>query len=218
MGYLMGLFFSLKQQLLSQRAANREAAAAVATAQMNSPLTHTLPDSFTDGGHSSVATAQRNMSQQDSFDPGLAQGNTIPTVLPTSSRTNLEESNMMKREMQNQMAFQNKMRALKQQELNKYRRTEETGDVLQDQQYHAHSVDHQPPDQQQQHTPTNHAVLDGKQPSVQFADQVFQGAGETAGADESTNRERSRALSIGTDDFWNSDVVDDQLFEFLMND
>jgi hypothetical protein len=46
-----------------------------------------------------------------------------PNPQASASRTNLEESNLMKREMQNHMAVQNKMRALKQQELNKTKTT-----------------------------------------------------------------------------------------------
>jgi hypothetical protein len=50
--------------------------------------------------------------------------------------------------------------------------------------------------------------------------QDFQGAGEAAadGGGVMFEGERNRSMSIGaSEDFWNTDVVDDQLFEFLMN-
>ena len=63
----------------------------------------------------------------------LVGGYAAPASAPTtttmtahnnpSTRTNLEENTIMKREMQPQMVFQNKMRALKQQELDKYKDT-----------------------------------------------------------------------------------------------
>ena len=47
-----------------------------------------------------------------------------------------------------------------------------------------------------------------------------QGAGEPPGNDSTAplQRLRQQSLSIGaSDEFWNTDVVDEQLFEFLMN-
>jgi SHAQKYF class myb-like DNA-binding protein len=76
LGYLLGLFFSLKRQLQETRR----------------PVRHP----YTDPPHDSSV---------------LRQGST--------SRNTLEAGSLMKREMESQMAFQNKMRALKQEELSK---------------------------------------------------------------------------------------------------
>ena len=106
----------------------------------------------------------------------------------------------MKREMQSQMAFQNKMRALKQQELNKCSRSasdEATRQQQQQQRKEHHDDEHKEQQQQQQQ---------------QQADQ--QGAGE-----EGRQHVANRGLSIGAaEEFWSCDITDDQLFEFLMSD
>ena len=129
----------------------------------------------------------------------------------------------MKREMESQMVFQNKMRALKQQELDKYctggnnsstlaGTTEGTSvaplaavaeaAMAQAQQQVAHLGS--PTTQTAAHT-TEHMPP------------PLQGGEETAAPVAPEGR--SRGLSLGgSDDFWNTDVVDDQLFEFLMSD
>jgi SHAQKYF class myb-like DNA-binding protein len=76
LGYLLGLFFSLKRQLQDTR----------------QPIRHPYPDPPHD------ASVIRHGS---------------------TSRNTLEAGSLMKREMESQMAFQNKMRALKQEELSK---------------------------------------------------------------------------------------------------
>lgn len=195
MGYLIGLFFSLKQQLVSQRAAKVQAAVAMAAASVTQQ-DHPVSDVF----DSFIAGQPGPLSGYDGLGrPVMA----APQAVAPSTRSNLEESNMMKREMQNQMAFQNKMRALKQQELNKYRRPDGGYEME-----HIQAHDH----------PTEEESEDGILKGAGFADQDFQGAGETADDGPAHGRDRSRGLSIGvSDEFWNSDVVDDQLFEFLLN-
>jgi SHAQKYF class myb-like DNA-binding protein len=195
MGYLMGLFFSLKQQLVAQRAAQ---AAAVAVAKKNQPVAAVF-DSFVNGlpaNGQADGDGQANMTQ--------------PAVVP-STRNNLEESNMMKREMKNQMAFRNKMRALKMQELNKCK-TLATTTTGAGEEGHG---DHEEAD----------GGAEAKHVSIKAAEataddehhQHFQGAGEPA-ADGGLCDSRPRIMSFAaSDDFWNTDVVDDQLFEFLMN-
>jgi hypothetical protein len=127
-----------------------------------------------------------------------------PVLSAPSVRTNIEENSMMKREMQNQMALQNKMRALKQQELNKYKNVEEGG--------------------KEKGSPSDNLPLKEDEEAAQEV--RMQGAGETAAGNDVSNmgnnqhrqQRQPRGLSIGaSDEFWNTDVVDEQLFEFLMN-
>jgi hypothetical protein len=269
MGYLMGLFFSLKQQLVSQRAAQ-----AAALAKQNQPVAAVF-DAFVSGNLPSTTatgggehpTVDVNGNATTAAAAATAAGNNEakPNAVP-SMRSNLEENNMMKREMRNQMAFQNKMRALKMQELKKLKtvssdeagmhnkdQMEADGNVLlanavstaaaitansklaasnanggsssEPQQYGV-SVSQQ---DQQQHQPqpmqqlSSHQQLQEheQQQQQQQQQQDFQGAGEApidGGGGIGFDGERNRSMSIGAaEDFWNTDVVDDQLFEFLMN-
>jgi SHAQKYF class myb-like DNA-binding protein len=238
MGYLMGLFFSLKQQLVAQRAIAAAAAAADA-AKKNQPVAAVF-DAFVSGNLPSTGDLVAVMNPDGTnVDKVLSPPNAVP-----SARSNLEENNMMKREMKNQMAFQNKMRALKMQELKKLKTVggdevnvhkEEDGSVL----HLANAVStaaaitanskavafdstneqHGDPDQLQpqplQHLSSQQQLNDHDQQH-----QEFQGAGEAAADDGGVmfEGERNRSMSIGaSEDFWNTDVVDDQLFEFLMN-
>ena len=60
--------------------------------------------------------------------------------------------------------------------------------------------------------------MDDKDASLEDAASRMQGAGETAEAGDLGEKGRFRGLSMGaSDDFWNTDVVDENLFEFLMN-
>ena len=199
MGYLMGLFFSLKQQLMIQRSLEANNAR-----DQNAPV-QAVFNSFVAG-----AAAVPSSSE---YDPtaihGSASFDQTAVLSAPSVRTNLEENTMMKREMQNQMAFQNKMRALKQQELNKYKNV---------------SADTKGGDDEKEkledaQTPIKAEGESSKEDDADPGGQ-YQGAGETAGADSASGnrQQRSRGLSVGaSDEFWNTDVVDEQLFEFLMN-
>lgn len=282
MGYLLGLFFSLKKQLLNQRAMSmNRAVVGVSTqappgqqvvsadahgaAPVNAPY-----DSF--GGiavnHTSqihgenlvqsgglpivqplpqiVATSSMDWSSSTA-NPALSNGGgehglssqtggvvTNPVAVQTgSTRTNLEASSMMKREMQNQMAFQNKMRALKQQELNKYK---DVSNANMNNEFPHHHQQHHQQQQHQQEQPyaeshsqdsnreggppaSSHAVLEHDQghahyhPQGQHDDPV---EGGDATGEAASGREGSFSMG-NNDDFWNADVMDDQLFEFLMN-
>jgi SHAQKYF class myb-like DNA-binding protein len=222
MGYLMGLFFSLKQQLVSQRAAAAQLAAAAA-ANKNQPVAAVF-DAFVSGNLPATGdiTTVDGITGATNANNKLAPPNAVPSM-----RSNLEENNMMKREMKNQMTFQNKMRALKMQELKKLKTVVEDGSVM-----HlvsnavstaaaitatkgvANNNSEQEP-QPLQHLSSQHQLQD---PDQQQHD--FQGAGEAAadGGGVMFEGERNRSMSIGaSEDFWNTDVVDDQLFEFLMN-
>jgi SHAQKYF class myb-like DNA-binding protein len=230
MGYLMGLFFSLKQQLISQRAM----AAAADAAKRNQPVAAVF-DAFVSGNL--PATGDLTTVNPDGTTNGTDK---MPNAVP-SMRSNLEENNMMKREMKNQMAFQNKMRALKMQELKKLKTV--GGDEVNGNKEEDGSVLHLPNavstaaaitanskavangsseqyDQEQLHPQPLQQLSSQQQLHEQEQQQQeFQGAGEAA-ADGGVmfEGERNRSMSIGaSEDFWNTDVVDDQLFEFLMN-
>jgi SHAQKYF class myb-like DNA-binding protein len=198
MGYLMGLFFSLRQQLLIQRSLE----GSPESAQASVPL-QDVYSSFA-GGTSAHASAVTIGSE---YPPeGMLHQPTIPSM-----RTNIEENSIMKREMQNQMVLQNKMRALKEQELAKYKNidtqhedTRKSGSLFT---YGGGSSD--------QYSSKNQNTLVTSDQGVSHG----QGTGELAGHDASDNTHRPHGVSFGNSaDLWNADVVDEQLFEFLMND
>jgi SHAQKYF class myb-like DNA-binding protein len=186
LGYLMGLFFSLRQQLDVQR---QEQAALLAA--------HAQQEQHAHLGGASIAVFEDFVS-----DAKATTAAPVPMPVPSSSRSNLEVNSLIKREMQNQMAFQNKMRALKQQELNKYSKAGGS---------EATAEEKNASDARAGMTTEPHRRLTGKQ-----APQEYQGAGESGGAD--TGRDRTQSMSLGEeDDFWNTSVVDEELFDFLMN-
>lgn len=220
MGYLMGLFFSLKQQLMIQR--SLEAAGEKAKGNAMFPVGNANNPTATATAAATAAAVAAGVeftadgSMQQPQQAGGAGG------VAVSIRTNIEENSMMKREMQNQMALQNKMRALKQQELAKYKNISNSEGV-------ASTVI-----TAAQHNTNPHltATKDGNNEGdfaagaatgeQQYHQQVSstdaaaqQGAGEMAGNDLSDGNMLS--IENHDDDFWHSDVVDEQLFEFLMN-
>jgi SHAQKYF class myb-like DNA-binding protein len=221
LGYLMGLFFTLRQQLEIQRQEQQK------QQQLEGPM-HVLPSQQQqqDGHH------DPNQQQLfDEFATEQAAGRKMSvgvlqttSSIPSSSRSNLEVNSLIKREMQSQMAFQNKMRALKQQELNKYSKTSmdttmnntagtdmgydpNTSSVTSDTPSSLH-----PTSQIRRNT-------NKKQQSSSSSHPEYQGAGETGGADTAAATTGHReGVSLGEeDDFWNTSVVDDELFDFLMN-
>jgi SHAQKYF class myb-like DNA-binding protein len=201
MGYLMGLFLSLKQQLMIQRAA--EAAERKEKALDSSSPVQDFLEASAGGGAANTAVTPEGNTNGESHNSQVFDG-TAAKQQPASQsvRTNIEENSMMKREMQSQMRLQNKMRALKQQELNKYK-----------------NVPSQPPMHHEKTGEGGHPATptEEDEEKMEFAgdhNSRVQGAGETAGNDDY----RNRGLSIGaSDEFWNTDSVDEQLFEFLMN-
>jgi SHAQKYF class myb-like DNA-binding protein len=237
MGYLMGLFFSLKQQLMVQRsmearAENDKNNAPDVQAVFNSFVGSIPPSApaLAGGGPDNNMILHHdnntnNLQNQVSFDQNssVAASKTPSVLAAPSVRTNLEENNMMKREMQNQMAFQNKMRALKQQELNKYKNVS-SGEQLKEEGNNKEKVE----DMNHVHYASSSSIpmkqqqqQDEEDSKAAEAAERYQGAGEAGGADPSSDphvRSRSRGMSMGgSDEFWNTDVVDEQLFEFLMN-
>eukprot|EP00980_Cylindrotheca_fusiformis_P027335 scaffold20012_cov179-Cylindrotheca_fusiformis.AAC.3 len=184
MGYLMGLFFSLKQQLAHQRSieGSDKVNVMVAVAENKAPP---------------IATNEKSRDSPQQLDgrSSPAPEDTPISSHPSSSR-NLEVNSHMKREMQNQMVFQKKLRALKQEQLNKSKNGKEDkdGNPL---------------------SPVGDGMV-GQRNAEAGRGQV---AGDNAGQDGTTGENaRNRGLSLShSEDFWNTDVVDEQLFEFLMN-
>uniref|UniRef100_A0A7S3QDX4 HTH myb-type domain-containing protein n=1 Tax=Chaetoceros debilis TaxID=122233 RepID=A0A7S3QDX4_9STRA len=240
LGYLMGLFFSLKQQLLAKRAeANQRSGNNLYVHHHNiledpiegqpavpAPIpsdtndaTDIQPssDAITNISHkptysqnqqlprptSTLANPslhhlqQQQQQQHGSVQPSQQQPNDTSST-PAESRTNnpiMEESKMMKREMKSQMAFQNKMRKLKEQELNKY--------TLQTTSF------------------TNIAQLGSdivNKTTPQSEDGCLK-INSTSAVSEHVPVKEPEAVEVNETDFWTSgEILDDQLFEFLMND
>ena len=210
LGYLMGLFFTLRQQLDMQRQEQLKGQMQVQQQEaQHDPNQQQFFDAF------AAEQAGRKMTV------GTLQN---PSSVKSASRNNLEVNSLIKREMQSQMAFQNKMRALKQQELNKYSKTgmdnnNNMNNMAGSDLGHDHatnmtsdtrqSLNTDPLPQQQVRRSTN---------KKQHTSQEYQGAGEAAGANTSATGTREQSVSLGEeDDFWNTSVVDDELFDFLMN-
>lgn len=188
MSYLMGLFFSLKQQLNAQRG--------LANSDRMIPVVMPAHEA-TQRVATEEVTRESPAHIVKSVDSVASTCGTEET--PSSAHAtnrNIEVNSHMKRDMQNQMAFQNKMRALKQQELNKSKKEKDIGK--------------EPP-----------AAAHPKEGPQTGDDEAYhsQVTGEAGGNDEAHGgAHRNRTMSIGgSDDFWNTDVVDEQLFEFLMN-
>lgn len=196
MGYLMGLFFSLRQQLLIQRSLEGSPEGAQASVPLQD-----VYSSFVGGSsaHASAVTIGSDYPPE-----GMLHQQTIPSM-----RTNIEENSIMKREMQNQMVLQNKMRALKEQELAKYKNIDTSHEDSRKPLYAYGGGSNE------QYSSKNQISLVTSDQGVSHG----QGTGELAGHDVSDNTHRPHGVSFGNStDLWNADVVDEQLFEFLMND
>jgi hypothetical protein len=224
LGYLMGLFFSLRQQLEMQR--QEHAAVLAAQVQQQEQQRHLYH-------HDIGQPQQMGLFNEFSSEQGgrkLDVNTSVLNPVQSSSRNNLEVNSLIKREMQNQMAFQNKMRALKQQELNKYQKGGDGGSAMDGNNtvtsdpINEHNTMTNDIPQRQQHQVNVTADPSSqhrrsKNTKQQQQQQEYQGAGESGGADSvGNNRDRAQSVSlVEEDDFWNSAVVDDELFDFLMN-
>lgn len=221
LGYLLGLFFSLRSQLMAERAA--AAAAALAAGSSDPASVGDLYVQFTNGapGHESQPDPTMVWSTPAAADGSYQQQETLEEKegLTSSTRTTLEENTLMKREMKNQMRFQNKMRALKQQELEKYTKSavggegDETSKGNREIETAESENTKSNPPRAQHHEEQESEAAEGV-----FASD--QGAGETAEAmDESAPASaKERGISVGTpEEFWYNDAFDEQLFEFLAN-
>jgi SHAQKYF class myb-like DNA-binding protein len=277
MGYLLGLFFSLKKQLLMQRNANAAASRKQPGLPGSQPESVDVSNSgpvvavynsfagtnvLANPDEAAAIMAANSMEWGDGATGGAAPSHppgSNPHVQNVATLNNLEASSMMKREMQNQMAFQNKMRALKQQELNKYKNVASNqqsngltqqidpnqhvrfkpeegtitsyqesplinqaakkdqneavpgsadGERMGPESYHSSTITSMHPSQEHQRDGESkyeeHSSTPEGDPNINI-----QGAGETA---------RAPSFSMGgNEDFWSGDVMDEQLFEFLMN-
>ncbi len=230
MGYLMGLFFSLKQQLIIQRSLE----AAGEKAKGNVMFSSSTPAMAPSGGNAIAATNPSAAATAAAVAAGVdfvADGNLQQSQPQNGVRSNIEVNSMMKREMKNQMALQNKMRALKQQELDKYKNINKgaTPDAVMTTMGHENTTAHLAVAMDSNgNVEGNFAAGVGtseqpvqQQPVQQMA---TQGAGEMAGNDLSSGnagtREGGNGNLLGIDnseEFWHTDVMDDQLFEFLLN-
>ena len=229
MGYLMGLFFSLKQQLIIQRsleAAGEKAKGNVLFSPSAAAMAPNGSSNIAPNNPSSAATAAAVAAGVEF----AADGNMQQSQPQNGVRSNIEVNSMMKREMQNQMALQNKMRALKQQELDKYKNINNAASdaimtsVVQDGTSPHMSAPAAMGDtntmegnfaagvstSEQQHQQHTQLHQQQEQPPAVAT-------GEMAGADFSAGANTNMLGIDNSDDFWNTDVVDDQLFEFLMN-
>mmetsp|Transcript_4402 Transcript_4402/g.12172 ORF Transcript_4402/g.12172 Transcript_4402/m.12172 type:complete len:672 (+) Transcript_4402:681-2696(+) len=231
MGYLMGLFFSLKQQLMAQRAAEaaaKKAAEMARTMEQHPQNPHQAPNtpgagavaavynSFVDGQAPAPPVPSSATAAANSTTGTAAAGAVNDPLAAPSTRTNLEENSLMKREMHSQMVFQNKIRALKKQELEKYK-----GSAAEAFAAATSEVDYR---QQQMPPPTT------TMPHPQAAGEVGAATAESSSTPALPQQpqavvQRPRGMSVGgnaammaAEEFWNTDMVDDQLFEFLMSD
>jgi SHAQKYF class myb-like DNA-binding protein len=204
MGYLMGLFFSLRQQLLIQRAMEGPQEGIPGDGPMQD-----VYSSFATSGSGAPPAAAVTISSDYPADGLHHTQQAIPSM-----RTNIEENTIMKREMQNQMVLQNKMRALKEQELAKYRNIDSSSapdDSRKNASIYAYGGGH--------HDEYSGRGQGGGLGESDHGVSHGQGTGELVGHDGSDNAHRPHGLSFGNStDLWNADVVDEQLFEFLMND
>ena len=220
LGYLLGLFFSIRSQLMAERAAaaphvseSEDLSSHPAVKDLYTQFVNDSMPGNTSQNDSSIPwsiptqgdTSQQGYQGEASQDPNT----TVYGTASLSTRTNREENTLMQREMQNQRLLQNKMRALKQQELEKYNKGPCGGGG----QANRASVESESPE----NAYLVPIPVNRKQPQEQESETRSQGAGEAAEpiGDIET---KERGLSVGNvEDFWNTDVVDEQLFEFLMN-
>jgi len=212
LGYLMGLFFSLRQQLMAQRATQ------VAVADLGDKGT-VLPS--TNGVHAQSGSTMQPISSQattlieedyQAIPLTYIQEHALEckydSKTPPSTSTNFVENKLMKQEMQNQMFFQTKMRDLKQREINRCKPAHE--DVsLND----CKTADLTP---NPVSTKKKESIIITKNDASTMS--CCQRTGENAEVDDIGARDRLEGLSVRVnDEFLNTDIVDEQIFEFLMN-
>ena len=229
MGYLMGLFFALQQQLSHQRAV-QQVRQQEQHLEQEEQLALPSPPSTNPAGPSYdayVAPQEPQQQHQQQYPPQSHHHHTpfgTPSLghhrpgqqpIETSTSAILEENSWMERDMRAQRKFQDQMRAFRDQEVAKVQ--------------HVHQ--HQPQDQHH-HDAFAEAVRD--QDSA-FAAAVSTSAGEishgegglpqqpdaaavTAAAPlplSSEDRARSSSIGLSDADFWDATLDDDGLFDFL---
>ena len=226
LGYLMGLFLSLKQQLESQRSFTRQHIDPVGSSLRQpvdteitpscspSPphnVTHAssqyvgvsepLVSQHVNAGHHRPIHPQTMHQPYASIEPNTTQlaSHAVSSNTGNSNgvssqdqgartTTFMEESNMMKRDMQSQMVFQNKMRQLKDQEMRKYTTMAQGTTAI---------------------TDTNINSMNNVQPVGQ----------EEVLMPQNTSAATTHDTDLSGVDIWGEDeMMDEQLFSFLMND
>lgn len=213
MGYLMGLFFSLKQQLLNQR---KYAEGGDNVSTKDAMEAYESFASFSDRHNSSqydlsISVSQIGQSHQDQSHLSNHQQQVNSSVLASPALTSdqrgnntlMEENKMMKQEMRSQMSFQTKMRKLKEQELNKYK---------------SDGTSSGPHSSSNPQIASSQAITSS---SFEPHDANDDRPGSGGNNYRQSSVRKSSCDSIGNidEDFWKSDeVLDDQLFQFLMND
>jgi len=235
MGYLMGLFFALQQQLSHQREtkqARQQQQQQQQQQETASPLAAPPTNPAGPGYGSYVAPPavshapqpqhqhhnnhhqERHHHQQQQYDQPF--GYPGQQAIETSTSAILEENDMMKRDMRAQMRFQNQMRAFKDKEVAKIQQQPPT--TMYQQQYHHHEG--------------SQAQRDAFADAVKEQDSAFAAAaiageasiGEAGQEDPAAAAgavplpgSRARVSSFGLSDaeFWDASVDDNELFDFL---
>jgi SHAQKYF class myb-like DNA-binding protein len=186
LGCLLGLFSSIRSQLMEQRA--RGAAHHVAASAALVPV-HDIQEQAVVWATPSL---RGDSPHPRGYPPDAFQDAKARSIASSSTRTDLEENSIMKHEMENQRLFQNTMRALKQQELNKYKH------------------------------PVNGKESEASESLLSLPDPV-NGTAHQEEINEISVIELGKGVAglgdhpMPADDFWNANVSDEQLFEFLMN-
>lgn len=227
LGYILGLLFAFRQQLLHQRRMNSDFSLAqrqkhreiLLSTQQHDKEGRTVT-ATSSAGEKSYYSCGESIGNIDSA--LLDKSNTVGTVtgysinsmqqhqhkrsLSSANNSSLEESQKMKLEMREQIAVQNKMRALKRKEIEKYQPLDEEGD-----------------DQDTSITIPTHvpsSMLTAIEPypyPIQTTAETEGGATNTGETSQQRARAHSETLPFSYEDFWSVDMVDEQLFEFLMS-
>jgi len=194
MGYMLGLFFSLKQQLYSLRGSE------VSESRMSpSAKQQTLVEA---GGPNSLALKDSFFTSVSTHEKNGVFHSSLLTMNP------LEETNNMKREMQHHINFQNNLRRMKEQEFTKC--MTQNGDQLPYGQPNGFKAN---ASSKNWNGVTQQKDLSG-QGNITHQD------GRNYGEDAMLlMKGESRDSAAVADDLWNTDGVDEAfLFEFLKDD
>lgn len=224
LGYVLGLLFAFRQQLLHQRRMSSDVG--LAQGQKHREMLLTTQQHNKEGckvpttsivGEKPYYSCGENLGNMDSA--LLDKSNTAAAVagysmqqhqhkrsMSSANNPSLEESQKMKLEMREQIAVQNKMRALKRKEIEKYQPLDEEGDD----QDTAISIPTQ--------VPSSLLMAIEPYPYPVRTTAVTEGsATNTGGTPQQRPRALSESLPLSYEDFWSVDMVDEQLFEFLMS-
>jgi hypothetical protein len=194
MGYMLGLFFSLKQQLYALRNSDGSEPRQVSPASKQQAQVEIA-------GHNPLALKDSFFSSVASHDKTGVFHSSLLTVNP------LEETNNMKREMQHHINFQNNLRRMKEQEFSKC--MTQSGDQISHGQLSGLKVNNTTRNWNgtNQHKDTSAQGNAGHEGRNFGDDAMLLMKGE------------SRDSAGVADDLWNTEGVDEAfLFEFLKDD